>query len=73
MDHRDKNIEWSTELVQHSAQRGNSHRHNVATGHTVDIVWLYRSPLSGAGEGWGLLLALFAHGDYYLPGEGKVQ
>ncbi len=36
-----------TELVQHSAWRGSSQRRNIATrtGHTNDMLWLYRSPV----------------------------
>jgi hypothetical protein len=31
-------------LVQHSANRGSSHRRKSATSHIIRMVWLYRSP-----------------------------
>jgi hypothetical protein len=68
VDHRVRNIEWSTELVQDSTQRGTPHRSNVATRHMIDIVWFNSSPRSG--EGWSLILA---HGDYCLPAEGEEE
>ncbi len=35
-----------TELVQHSASRGSSHRRNVAICHIFNTVWLYRKPIA---------------------------
>ncbi len=34
-----------TELVQHFAYRGSSHRRKGAARHVIDMVWLYRSPI----------------------------
>jgi hypothetical protein len=37
------------ELVQHSANRGSSHR--LASSHIFNMVWLYRSPITMGREG----------------------
>jgi hypothetical protein len=46
-----------TELVQHFAYRGNSHRRHGAARHIIDMVWLYSSPIPVGWSG-GILLAL---------------
>ncbi len=40
-----------TELVQPSAYRGSSHQRKVAAIHLIDMVWLFRSPISVGGGG----------------------
>jgi hypothetical protein len=44
--------ERSTELVQHFAHRGSSHRRKGAVSHIIHMVWLHRSPIPvGRGRG----------------------
>ncbi len=53
----DQSNDWYrglTELIQHSAHRGISHRRKGAARHTIDIVWLHRSPIP-VGRGGGVL------------------
>jgi hypothetical protein len=49
-----------TELEQRSAGRGSSHRRNIATGPTNDIIWLYRSPIPV-----GRTRSCLARGDFF--------
>jgi len=43
----------STELVQHSAYRGNPHRRKGANSHIIDMISLYRlHPPVGSGGGF---------------------
>ncbi len=47
-----------TELVQHSAYRGNSHCRNVASSHICNMMWLYRSPVAVGSKGVFYLIQL---------------
>jgi hypothetical protein len=48
-----------TKLVQHSVQRGSSHRCYVASSKKFNMVWQYRSPIAVGREGVFLLPKLF--------------
>jgi hypothetical protein len=61
-NHKDGAIRERIELVQHSGNRGTSHRRNGAIGHRMDMVWQYSSPFP-VGEAFYLPI----WGDYYLP------
>ncbi len=43
-----------TELVQHFAYKGNSHRRRDAARHKTDLVWQYPSLSQGDGGGYQL-------------------
>jgi hypothetical protein len=56
-----------TEIAQHPAYRGSSHRQIGATSHVSAMIWLYLSPI---GQDRDLL---FTHGDYYLHDNAAVR
>jgi hypothetical protein len=55
-----------TELVQHSAYRGTSHRSNGAASHIIDLLWLNCSPISVGRKGVFYSICSYTYTDY-LP------